>query len=115
MRRETAQLRKNEPWFPAAFAALEAIGAGNATADRWQAITPFSYGRWDEAAWNHREAEEQQTNREIMTAFGAEGAFDPAATRTTLAIFARPVPLLAGELDVAAPPRVISELQRPVS
>ena len=38
-RRETALLRKDEPWFGAAFAALEAIIAGNATDDSWKAIS----------------------------------------------------------------------------
>src|SRR6185312_413190 len=46
-RREVALLRKDEPWFDAAFAALEAIQAGNATDDGWRAIDPFFYGRWD--------------------------------------------------------------------
>ena len=53
-RRETARLRHDEPWFPAAFAALEALLAGQATADTWQAIAPFSYGRWDEVAQAHQ-------------------------------------------------------------
>ncbi len=42
--------------------------------------------------------------------FGAEGAFDPPATRAALASFGEPVLLLAGELDVAAPPSVVAEL-----
>ncbi|MFD9220048.1 hypothetical protein ACFWDI_08480 [Streptomyces sp. NPDC060064] len=41
-RRETARFRKDEPWFPAAYAALEAIGAGMATEDSWKAIAPFT-------------------------------------------------------------------------
>jgi len=109
LRRETAQLRRDEPWFPAAFAALEAIVAGEATDDSWQAITPFSYGRWDEAAQAHQAAEDEQKNMEVVTAFGAEGAFDPDATRTALARFAPPVLLLAGEVDLGAPPRAMAE------
>ena len=109
LRRETAQLRRDEPWFPAAFAALEAIVAGEATDDSWQAITPFSYGRWDEAAQAHQAAEDEQKNMEVVTAFGAEGAFDPDATRTALARFAPPMLLLAGEVDLGAPPRAMAE------
>ncbi len=52
-RREIVQLRKDEPWFAGAFAALEAIVAGNATDDSWKAIEPFFYGRWDAAAQAH--------------------------------------------------------------
>lgn len=108
-RLEIARLRQDEPWFAAAFAALEAIVAGRATGDSWQAIAPFSYGRWDEAAQAHQAAEAGQRNMEAMSAFAAEGAFDPAATRTALARFERPVLLLAGEVDLAAPPPVMAE------
>lgn len=109
VRRETALLRRGEPWFPAAFAALEEIVAGRAAADSWRAIAPFSYGRWDEVARAHQGAEEEQTNAEVVAAFGAEGAFDPDATRTALARFAPPVLLLAGEVDLGAPPRTVAE------
>ncbi len=109
LRRETARLRQDEPWFDAAFAALETIVAGRATAAGWQAIAPFSYGRWDEAARVHHTAAEEQENVEVMAAFGAEGAFDPDITRTALARFTSPVLLLAGEIDPGAPPRTVAE------
>ncbi|MFI6740375.1 alpha/beta fold hydrolase [Nonomuraea sp. NPDC050451] len=109
LRRETAQLRRDEPWFPEAFAALEAIVAGKATNDTWQAVAPFSYGRWDEAAQAHHAADAERQNPEVMTAFGAPGAFDPDATRTALARFAAPVLLLAGEVDPGAPPPAMAE------
>ncbi|MFE2089502.1 alpha/beta fold hydrolase [Streptomyces sp. NPDC059460] len=109
LRRETAQLRRDEPWFPAAFAALEAIVAGKATDDAWKAIAPFSYGRWDEVARAHQAAGDEQMNMEVVAAFGAEGAFDPDATRAALARFASPVLLLAGEVDPGAPPRTMAE------
>jgi pimeloyl-ACP methyl ester carboxylesterase len=109
VRRETAQLRQDEPWFPAAFAALEAITAGKATDDCWQAIAPFFYGRWDEVSQAHQAAEDGQKNNEAATAFGAEGAFDPDATRAALARFEAPVLLLAGEVDLNSPPRAMPE------
>jgi proline iminopeptidase len=108
-RRRTARLRRDEPWFPAAFAALEAIVAGEATGDSWDAIAPFSYGRWDEAAKAHHAGGEERMNNEVVTAFGADGAFDPEATRPALGRFASPVLLLAGEVDLGAPPRAIAE------
>jgi pimeloyl-ACP methyl ester carboxylesterase len=109
LRLETAQLRRDEPWFPTAFAALKAIVAGETTDENWKAVTPFTYGRWDEAAQAHQAAEEEQKNMEVVAAFGAEGAFDPDATRTALARFAAPVLLLAGEVDLGAPPRTMAE------
>lgn len=110
VRRETARLRREEPWFPAAFAALERIVAGQATADSFPAIAPFFYGRWDEAARVHRAAEDRQKNAGAAAVFGAEGAFDPDATRAALARFASPVLVLAGEVDLNSPPGAMSEL-----
>jgi pimeloyl-ACP methyl ester carboxylesterase len=104
-RRETALLRKDEPWFGAAFAALEAIIAGNATDDSWKAIDPFFYGRWDAAAQAHQAAQDGQA----AAAFGAEGAYDPQATRAALAAFNAPVLLLAGEVDLNTMPSVVAE------
>ncbi|MFI1104098.1 alpha/beta fold hydrolase [Streptomyces melanogenes] len=110
VRRETALLRREEPWFPEAFAALEAIFAGKATADSWQAVAPFWYGRWDEAARAHKAAEDGQKNGEAAAAFGGEGAFDPEATRAALARLDSPVLLLAGEVDLNSPPGAMAEL-----
>jgi pimeloyl-ACP methyl ester carboxylesterase len=109
LRRETALLRSDQPWFPGAFAALEAILAGRGADEHWQALAPFSYGRWDETARVHRAAEDEQLSMEIVAAFGAEGAFDPEATRAALARFTPPVLLLAGEVDTGAPPRTTAE------
>lgn len=108
-RLEIARLRQGEPWFPAAFAALEAIVAGHATDDSWKAIDPFFYGRWDAAAQAHQAAQEGHRNDEAAAAFGAEGAYDPAATRAALAAFGAPVLLLAGEVDLNSIPSAVAE------
>ncbi|MGW2469953.1 alpha/beta fold hydrolase [Streptomyces bauhiniae] len=104
-RRQVARFRKDEPWFPAAFAALEAITEGTGT--DWDAISPFFYGRWDATARQHH-ADSQPANREAVTRFGEEGAFDPPATRTALAEVLVPVLLLTGEFDLNSPPDVIA-------
>lgn len=108
-RLELARLRAAEPWFPPAFAALEAIVAGDATGDSWTAIDPFFYGRWDAAAQAHLAAQDGRRNDEAAAAFGAEGAFDPAATRAALAAFAAPVLVLAGEVDLNSIPVAVAE------
>lgn len=46
---------------------------------------------------------------EVVAHFGAEGAFDPEATRAALAAFESPVLLLVGEFDLNSPPRAVSE------
>lgn len=111
-RLEVARLRKDEPWFGAAFAALEAVMAGHATADSWEAIEPFKYGRWDAAAQAHHAAQAGRRNDEAAAAFGAEGAFDPDATRAALAAFTAPVLVLAGEADLNTPPSAAAELAK---
>ncbi|WP_049565157.1 alpha/beta fold hydrolase [Nonomuraea sp. SBT364] len=105
-RRELARLRAGEPWFPAAFAALEEIIEGRG--GDWDAITPFLWGRWDEAARNHP-ASRPPGNKEAVAAFSAEGAFDPEGTRAALAAHRGPVLLLAGEYDLNSPPRAMAE------
>ena len=108
-RLETARLRRDEPWFTPAYQALEALTAGRATPDTWEAIAPFWYARWDETSQTHHEAEAKQRNDEAAATYGSDGAFTPEATREALAAFPGPVLVLAGETDLAAPPRVMTE------
>lgn len=71
---------------------------------------PFFYGRWDAAARAHQAAEPGQRNQDAARVFGAEGAFDPPATRAALAAHRGPVLLLAGEVDLGAPPGLVAQL-----
>ncbi|MEU0058747.1 alpha/beta fold hydrolase [Streptomyces sp. NPDC006334] len=105
-RRELALLRDHEPWFPQAFAALEAIAGG--TGGDWEAVAPFFWGRWDAAA-RHLHAAGRPENAEAVALFAAEGAFDPQSTRAALAALQAPVLLLTGEFDVNSPPRSAAE------
>ncbi len=106
-RRARVLLRRGEPWFDEAYAAFEQIAAGQAGPAHWEAIAPFSYGRWDEAARAHHAREADQSNAEAMAVYGSEGAFDPEATRAALASLPAPALLLAGEVDPGAPPNVV--------
>ncbi|MFD3651891.1 alpha/beta fold hydrolase [Streptomyces sp. NPDC058620] len=106
-RRALARARREEPWFPAAFPALEAITDG--TGSDWEAIAPFLYGRWDDAARAHHAASAPD-NPEAVALFAADGAFDPAATRTALGGCPAPVLVLAGEFDLNSPPCAAEEL-----
>ncbi|MEV8592819.1 alpha/beta hydrolase [Streptomyces sp. NPDC052012] len=108
-RLETARLRSDEPWFPAAHAALEAIAQGRGDAQAWEAVAPFWYGRWDDTARAHRAAEAKQRNDEAARVFASEGAFTPAETRAAFAAFSSPVLVLAGEYDVSGPPRAMRQ------
>ncbi|MFL6072921.1 MAG: alpha/beta fold hydrolase [Mycobacteriales bacterium] len=108
-RRELAELRRGEPWFGEAFAALERIWSGEATESDWAAINPFMHGRWDADRQAQVAEEERSRNDEAAAAYYAEGAFDPAAVRSALGRLDAPVLLLAGEYDLALPPKRAAE------
>ncbi|MEI5103859.1 alpha/beta hydrolase [Streptomyces sp. PmtG] len=110
VRLRTARLRAAEPWFPEAYAALEAITAGRMSDEAWERVAPFFHGRWDAAARALQAADAEQKNPEVVRAFGAEGAFDPRRTREALDRFAGPVLVLAGEVDLNSPPPAMVEV-----
>ena len=109
MRREIVSLRRGEPWFADAAAAFERIAVGGGAEEDWAAAAPFFYGRWDSAAQANDASEEGQTNEEAAAAFGAEGAFDPAATRAGLAGLGSPALVIGGSLDLQRPPAITAE------
>jgi pimeloyl-ACP methyl ester carboxylesterase len=109
-RREAADLRKAEPWFEAAHEAYERIWAGSASDADWDAIAPFSYGRWDEAAQAHADAEVAQTNEEAADRYAAPDAFEPAEARAAVAAWDARVLLLAGALDSGPLPSVAAAI-----
>lgn len=108
-RREMIELRTGAPWFESASSAFDRIASGNATPDDWDAIVPCYYGRWDDAAKEHWARQQASENPALAEAFRAEGAFDPPATRAALARLPAPVLIVAGELDIAGPPRILAE------
>ncbi|MFB7593659.1 alpha/beta fold hydrolase [Streptomyces sp. NPDC056160] len=84
-------------WFATAYPRLESWLAGRS--EYSAALAPFFYGRWDDTARAHAEADEDQTNEEAADRYFAEARFDPAATRAALGELAAPVLVLAGEAD----------------
>jgi proline iminopeptidase len=97
-----ADQRRGE--LPDAVAALERIVAGAGGESDWDAVTPLTYGRWDEAARAHAAASDAGRNAEAAGIFNADGAFDPPATRAALAALGAPALVLGGEYDVSMPP-----------
>ena len=108
-RRQVAELRRGEAWFPDAFAAFERIWSGDATPAVWEAIAPFTYGRWDAAARANLAREASEKNADAAAAYYSAGALDPEATKASLARLRAPVLLVAGEYDVALPPKCAAE------
>lgn len=108
-RRLVAELRRDEPWFPEAFAAFERIWSGQATEADWAAIAPFTWGRWDEVSEAHRAREASLRNADAAAVYYSAGAVDPAAVRSALARLTAPVLVVAGEYDVSLPPKCAAE------
>lgn len=108
-RSAVARNRVGEPWYEDAAAALERIRSGDPLAADWDAIAPFSHGRWDAAAAAYDAQMNAQLDPVTVAAFGADGAFDPPATRSVLASLAVPVTIIAGSVDVGLPPSVAEE------
>ncbi|WP_424216473.1 alpha/beta fold hydrolase (plasmid) [Streptomyces sp. BI20] len=104
-----ARRRAAEPWFPDAFAALNALVSGSGSAADAEAVAPFFHGRWDEAARAHHAAG-RPADPEVVAGFGAEGAFDPERTRAALAGFPGRVLVLTGEFDLNSPPEPTAAL-----
>ena len=109
-RRDMVQRRSGEPWFGPAAAAFEAIASGQATDADWESITPFTYGRWDDAARRHHVQQDAHRNVEAAEIFSSDGAYDAESTRAALASLDLPVLIVGGGLDISAPPRVMKEL-----
>lgn len=108
-RRLVAELRRDEPWFPAAYAAFERIWSGRATDADWAAIAPFTWGRWDAVSQAHRAREASLRNADAAAVYYSAGAVDPATVRSALARLAAPVLVVAGEYDVSLPPTCAAE------
>jgi pimeloyl-ACP methyl ester carboxylesterase len=92
-----ARLRAAEPWFADAFPPFEAWLEGKGDFD--PVFLPFFYGRWDDTARAHADREEAETNDDAAEAYGADGAYRPDTTRSSLARVRTPVLVLAGGVD----------------
>jgi pimeloyl-ACP methyl ester carboxylesterase len=109
-RREVAEQRRGEPWFPEAFAAFERIWAGQATAAEWAAIAPFSFARWDDASRASLARDAAGRNDDAAAVYYSAGAIDPHAVRAAAADLPARVLLVAGEYDVGLPPKRAAEM-----
>jgi pimeloyl-ACP methyl ester carboxylesterase len=103
-RRRVMEQRKDEPWFPDAFAAAERIWARVATDADEDAIAPFHYGRWDAAIQAFDARRPQQLNMAAMPIFYSDGSIDASMVRSAVANLPAPVLLIAGEYDPGLPP-----------
>jgi pimeloyl-ACP methyl ester carboxylesterase len=101
--------RADEPWYPAARAAVEKIMAGELSMEAFRASRPFYYGRWDETAQAHATIGVSERHQAAREGFFAGGALDVSATRDALSKLTAPVLLYAGDVDPLVTPAVLRE------
>src|SRR3954452_24323750 len=68
------------------------------------------YGRWDDETRAYESWMDERRRPQAAMVYGAEGAFDPEATRAALARLDVPVLVLAGGCDAGNPPLVMAEV-----
>ncbi|MGX7675493.1 alpha/beta fold hydrolase [Plantactinospora sp. DSM 117369] len=114
---EAVAARATQWWYPEAKAAMDAWqeaagrGAGPDEVNPLRSgAAPFAYGRWDERARAHAEAEPEERPDAPSAGFYDGFAPDTAAVRAALAGLDAPVLVLAGELDPAPTPEAARAL-----
>ncbi|WP_229342985.1 alpha/beta fold hydrolase [Streptomyces flavotricini] len=112
-RLETARVRRSEPWYPDAYAALEAVAAGRGTAGSRQAIAPFPprpLGRRGPRLRRRRRGpEERRGGGRLRRRRRLRPRHHPQGTRGAR----RPVLVLAGGFDVSLPQSAAAEYAAP--
>lgn len=102
--------RAGEPWFASATTALRRTAAGDRSVENRVTASPLLYGRWDERARAHADAELGQWKYEVALGYNAEGAFVPGILRRALADFDHPTLVYACGADPISPVRRCVEL-----
>ncbi|MGX6603286.1 alpha/beta fold hydrolase [Micromonosporaceae bacterium Da 78-11] len=93
-----ARFFADEPWFPGALAAAEALAAGATDPGLEAAMEPLLYGRWDAALAEHAARGAATVCPAARDGFDDPG-LDPAVLRRVLATLAAPATVLAGDRD----------------
>ncbi|WP_239118028.1 alpha/beta fold hydrolase [Paractinoplanes ferrugineus] len=93
-RLQAVEKRRGEPWFPAAYAALQRLWAGDATDEDFTRIAPLNYGRWDAEAQADAAL---GRNEEALPHYYAGAPAAPSAVKA-------PVLLITGDYDPQIPP-----------
>lgn len=114
---EALAARSGEWWYANAKVAFddwsEAAAAGTPSAELarlWPAVAPFLYGRWDERARAHSEADAWERSHPGTDGWLAGFAPDVAAVRAALKALDAPVLIVAGELDLMPTPAAADQL-----
>lgn len=101
--------RADEPWYPAARAALEQILGGDLSIEAFRDSRPLCYGRWDDAARAHALVGIDERHNAARLGYFADLTLDTATIRTALTKLTAPVLLHAGGQDPMVAPAVVEE------
>lgn len=107
---KAVEVHADQPWYPEARAAVATIGPETPMERVMEIVSPFAYGRWDEAAQAHAAAVTDEAHWDAAAAYYADGAFEPEETRAALTALTAPVLILAGEYDGGPTPARAAEL-----
>jgi pimeloyl-ACP methyl ester carboxylesterase len=107
-RQAIVESRADEPGYGEAVAAYRNVLAGTATDADWAAMSPLSYGRWDEEVRAWDAWMDQRRHLDLVDEFVA--GYDPPTTRAAMAALDTPVVVLAGQVDVGNPPSSMAEI-----
>ena len=88
-----------EPWYPAAYSALEKIMAGDLSMESFRVSRPLFYGRWSEAARAHATLGTAERHVVARQGYFAGVALDTSSIKAALGRLSAPVLLYAGERD----------------
>lgn len=99
----------DEPWYPEAMAALEAIAGGDLSIDSFRTSRPLFYARWDDAARVHATLGIEDRQMAARIGYFADVSLDVERTRTALQDLEAPVLLHVGELDPLVTPAMAAE------
>lgn len=102
--------RVDEPWYGQVVRALANDAAGDNSVENRVSAAPMLYGRWDERAQAHAQAELGEWKLEVALGYNLEGAFTPGVTRRALEEFDHPVLVYAASADPISPVRRCQEL-----
>lgn len=114
---EALAARCGEWWYASANTAREAwvaaAAAGTPSAELTRlrlGAAPFSYGRWDERARAHSEADEWERSHPATDGYYVDFEPDAPAVRDALKALDAPVLVVAGELDPSPTPAAADQL-----
>jgi len=98
-----------EPWYPAAYSALEKIMTGDLSLEAFSVSRPLFYGHWSAAAQAHATLGTAERHVAARKGFFAGVALDALSIKAALEHLSAPVLLYAGDRDAMVTPAMVQQ------